>query len=62
MFVDLNVACSTDLPLALCSCRYEQYGNESAGFRYYDEPREYVKASQFMYIHRTVYQFFAAAG
>lgn len=37
------------------------YGSESEGFRYYDEEREYVKASRSQFIHRSVYQLFTSS-
>lgn len=41
--------------------RYDQFGSEDMGYRYYDEAREYVKASRTVFIHRMVHQMFASA-
>ena len=43
-------------------CRFEQYGCEENGYRYYEQPKNYIKSSRTTYVSRSVYQLFAAAG
>lgn len=42
--------------------RYDQFGDEIEGYRYYDQQRPFVKASRTTFVSRDLYQFFAAAG
>uniref|UniRef100_A0A1X7UPD7 CxC5 like cysteine cluster associated with KDZ domain-containing protein n=1 Tax=Amphimedon queenslandica TaxID=400682 RepID=A0A1X7UPD7_AMPQE len=46
----------------LLNYRYEQYGSERNGYRYYEQPRDYVKASRTTYIMRSLQELFIAAG
>ena len=42
--------------------RYDQFGDETVGYRHYDQPRPFVKASRTTFVSRDLYQFFASAG
>ena len=42
--------------------RYDQFGDETGGYRYYEQQRPFVKASRTTFISRDLYQLFASAG
>lgn len=41
--------------------RYDMYGSEKDGYCFYDQERDYIKGSRSQFVHREVYQMFAAS-
>ena len=50
-----------DVIIVINNYRYDMYGCEKDGYRYYEQEQEYVKGSRSQYVHRQLYQLFTSA-